>query len=64
MWNNTIVIVQADIRKAFDSMRHEVIHQSLEEFGAPARLIHAFLQEPTETDIYLHLQQVLGASPV
>jgi hypothetical protein len=43
MWNNNIVIVQADIRRAFDSMRHEVIHQSLEEFGAPARLIHAFL---------------------
>ncbi len=39
------VCIKADIRRAFDFMRHHHIHVALQSCKAPACLQHAFLQE-------------------
>jgi hypothetical protein len=60
LWGENLVVLQADVRKAFDSMDHEILIRCLESYRTPVRLIHAILQELSETEMCLHLGQVLG----
>ena len=60
LWGENLVILQADVRKAFDSINHEILIRCLESYRARTRLIHAIIQELSETEMCLHMGQVMG----
>ena len=54
-WGLGCSILQADISKAFDSMTHSQIGQSLDDSNTPHILQHAILQELSCNDMLLNL---------
>ena len=60
LWGRNLVILQADVRKAFDRLNHEILIRCLESYRTPVRLIHAIIQELSETEMCLHMGQIMG----
>ncbi len=49
-------VLTLDVFRAFDCMKYQAIHDSLLELGAPKKLIHAVLQELSESKVLVSYQ--------
>ena len=56
-WGLPVYALKADVMRAFDSMKHDVILRSLQEDKVPARLCHAVLQEFLECEVSISFQK-------
>jgi ribonuclease HI len=63
-WNHPAVVMQADIRKAFDSMRHDTLCETLRQGGVPDLLVAALLQEQSECFMTFVLNEVVSSDEV
>ena len=58
-----LYVLKLDVFRAFDCMKHQAIHDSLLEFGAPKKLIHAVLQELSESKFLVFYQGLQWSWP-
>ena len=57
-WGFGVHLLQADIRKAFDSMDHDCLITAMRDSDTPETLIHAVMQEITDCKMRLNLDGV------
>ena len=63
-WGLPCSILQADVSKAFDSVDHDGLVNSLRSHKTPEGLIHAVLSEPSYNEVEVHLADVCSTSRV
>jgi hypothetical protein len=63
-WRADFCILKCDIRKAFDSLQHDVIVSCLQKRGAPPLLTHAFLNELCFSEMHMEFQETACGTPL
>ena len=63
-WGLPCSVLQADVSKAFDSMDHDELVESLRFSRTPEGLIHAVLSELSHNEVEIHLADICATSRV
>jgi hypothetical protein len=63
-WKQPFFCIKADVRKAFDSLNHDVIRDCLEKDGTPPQIVHAILSSLVYCSASFSLQNVSSSCDV